>query len=188
MMKLKKENLSNFAFIILLAVLIFTPVGFHARVFVTRIFSFSPSVLDKEEQLVLSDYNWNLSGLDEVVFDFKNVERKVVLVNFWATWCPPCVAEMPSLQKLYNDYGEKVEFVLIANDEKEKVKRFLSKKEYDFPVYFEKNSSPEVISPEYIPTTFIIDKAGNVVVEKTGAANWNSTTTRELLDSLIGKE
>lgn len=186
-MRIKRENLWNLAFLVLLALLLFTPVGFHARVFVSRIFSNSPTLLGAEEQLLLANYNWELSDLDDKSYNFKNVEDKVVLVNFWATWCPPCVAEMPSLQELYNDYGDEVEFVLIAHDERDKVKRFLNKKEYSFPVYFEISSSPDALSPEYIPTTFIIDKMGNIVVEKTGAANWNSTATRELLENLVKK-
>ncbi len=184
-MKLKKENLSNFAFIVLLALLLFTPVGFHARVFVSRIFSFSPSELKEEEQFTLSSYNWKLTTIHGEVFDFQATKGKVILVNFWATWCPPCVAEMPSLQQLYTDYNGQIEFVMVANEEPEKVKLFLSKKNYDFPTYFERSARPQLLSAEHIPTTFIIDKTGKIVVEKTGAANWNSTATRDLLENLV---
>lgn len=184
-MRIKRENLSNFAFVLVVLLILFTPIGFHARVFVSRIFSFSPAVLDADEQQFLSNYNWALTELGEESFDFKNFEGKVVIVNFWATWCPPCVAEMPSLQELYNDYGEEVAFVLIAHDEPEKVKKFLIEKEYSFPVYFERNSIPVELTTENIPTTFIIDGKGRIVVKKTGAANWNSKTTRELLENLV---
>ncbi len=186
-MKLKKENLSNFAFIILLALLLFTPVGFHVRVFVSRIFSFSPSALDQEDQLALLNFNWTLSNSSGEALDFKDLKGKVVLVNYWATWCPPCVAEMPGLQDLYNDYRGKVDFVFVAHDEGEKVRNFMGKKEYSFPVYFEKSSSPDVLSTESIPTTFIIDKKGKIVVQKTGAADWNGNATRELLERLLAE-
>ncbi|TMM53373.1 TlpA family protein disulfide reductase [Maribacter algarum] len=186
-MKLKKENLSNFAFIIVLALLLFTPLGFHIRVLTSRIFSFSPYTIDKEDQLILSCYNWKLSNARGEVFNFKDVEGKVVLVNYWATWCPPCVGEMPSLQELYNEYGDKVEFVFVAHDEGEKVKDFMSKKEYNFPVYFEKSSSPIVLSTKSIPTTFIIDKKGKIVVRKTGAADWNGNSTWEILERLLAE-
>jgi len=56
---------------------------------------------------------------------------------------------------------------------------------YSFPVYFENSFVPDVLSAESIPTTFIIDKKGKIVVNKTGAANWNSTKTRTLIESLI---
>lgn len=184
-MRIKRETISNLVFVLILALLLFTPVGFHARVLVSKIFSFSPSELNKEEQLLLSSYNWELSGLNNETFDFKNVEGKVVLVNFWATWCPPCVAEMPSLQELHADYGDQVKFVMIANDEREKVKVFLEDKGYDFTVYFETTAAPKQLASTSIPTTFIIDKKGKIVIRKTGAANWNSTSTRELLENLL---
>ncbi|MEP3211524.1 MAG: TlpA disulfide reductase family protein [Maribacter sp.] len=186
-MKLKKENLSNFAFIVLLALLLFTPVGFHARVLVSRLFSFSPSELNEEEQFTLSNYNWELSTVNGETFDFKDTKGKVVLVNFWATWCSPCVAEMPSLHELYTDYHDQIEFVMVANDDPEKVKLFFNSKHYDFPTYFERTARPTVLSADHIPTTFIIDRTGKIVVEKTGAANWNSIATRDLLENLIAR-
>lgn len=184
-MKLTKNQLTNAAVIVLLALFLFTPVGFHLRVYISRLFSFSPSVLAVDERLVLTNYNWQLTNTEGDSFDFNEVRGKVVLVNFWATWCPPCVAEMPSLQKLFNDYGDKVVFVIVAQDEKKKVSSFLNKKEYSFPVYFENTSSPDLLSTEYIPTTYIIDKRGEIVVQTTGSKNWNSNTTRELLDKLL---
>lgn len=184
-MKIKRETLSNFAFILLLAVLLFTPVGFHARVLVAKIFSFSPALLEKEEQFVLSDYNWHLSRLDGESVDFENLQGKVVLLNFWATWCPPCIAEMPSLDQLHEDFGDKVVFVLVAHDKTEKVKKFINEKGYSFPVYFEKSAAPDVLATKTIPTTFIINKKGKIVIKKTGAADWNSATTRELLETLV---
>lgn len=184
-MRIKRETLSNFAFLLVIAVVLFTPVGFHARVIVSRIFSFSPSELDEKEQVLLSNYSWELSGLRDETFEFENLEGDVVLVNFWATWCPPCVAEMPSLQDLYTDYNEQVKFVMIEHDEREKVKIFMEQQGYSFPIYFESGSTPKLLATESIPTTFIIDKKGKIVIKKTGAANWNSATTRELLENLI---
>ncbi len=187
-MKLTKNQLTNAALIVFFALFLFTPVGFHLRVYVSRLFSFSPSVLAVDKRLVLTDYTWQLIDLEGGPFDFKEVKGKVVLVNFWATWCPPCVAEMPSLQELFDDYGDKVAFVIVAQDEKGKVSDFLNKKGYTFPVYFENSPSPDLLLPEYIPTTYIIGKRGELVVEKTGVANWNSKSTRELLDQLLGED
>lgn len=186
-MKISKEQLTNAGFVIVLALILFTPLGFHARVFVSKIVAFSPSVLDADEQVVLPNYNWKLTSLADQSYNFETAKGKVILINFWATWCPPCVAEMPVLQELYDDYGEKVEFVFVAHDEQEKVSSFLAKKGYNFPVYFENTKTPNLLSSTSIPTTYIIDTTGKIVVEKTGAANWNSATTRELLDTLIAK-
>jgi len=109
----------------------------------------------------------------------------VVVVNFWATWCPPCVAELPSLVKLYADYGDNVRFVLVNNEQPQKVSEFLKKKNYSVPVYFEKSRTPEVLRSKSIPATYILNKSGKIVVDEKGAANWDSESTRNLLDQLL---
>ena len=187
-MKLRKEKLTNFAVIVFLALLLFTPVGFHARVFMTRLISFSPTVLSKEERLRLTDYSWKLLRLNGEKVDLKDLEGRVVLINFWATWCPPCVAEMPSLDNLFEDYGADVEFVLVAHDDPKRVSAFLARKDYDFPVFFEAGRPPGELRVESIPTTYLIDRNGHVRVKKIGAADWNSTAVRELLSELIKEE
>lgn len=187
MKRISKRQLSNIGFILLLGLFFLTPLGFHVKVLVNRIVSFSPPILSAEEQLEVTDFNWHLRSLNGDSFDFKTAKEKVVFVNFWATWCPPCVAEMPDLQELYSDYSEEVVFLFVAHDEQENVSDFLEKKDYKLPVYFESSPTPEIISPEYLPTTYIIDKQGKLKVVKTGAANWNSEKIRTLLDELLGK-
>ena len=184
-MKVTKEQFKNLAFIVLLGLIVFTPLGFYPRVFVARLLAFSPSEIEEPEQQLLYNYQWQLSDLDGNSLNFSDLKGRVILVNSWATWCPPCVAEMPSLQELYLDYHDKIEFVFVTSDDQEKVHEFLKRKAYTFPSYFESSQSPELLSSEKIPTTYIIDAKGKIVVEKTGAANWNSISTRELLDKLI---
>ncbi|MFS4494691.1 TlpA family protein disulfide reductase [Maribacter sp. 2308TA10-17] len=184
-MKFTKEQLTNFTFIIVLGIILFTPVGFHIRVFVSKIISFSPTELDVEDQVILSDYDWKLIDKDGNLFDFNNTRGKVVLVNFWATWCPPCVAEMPSLHSLYIDYADKIEFVLVTNEDQEKIANFLLKNKYDFPVYFEQKSRPISLSSTSIPTTYLIDANGKIIIKKVGAADWNSDQFRNTLNGLL---
>jgi thiol-disulfide isomerase/thioredoxin len=184
-MRIKRGYLSNFAFILVFLLIVFTPIGFHLKVYFSRIFSFSPSELKVEEQVALSDYNWNLYDIQGNGYDFKNTKGKVILVNFWATWCPPCVAEMPSLQKLYNDYGDKVDFVLVTYDDKEKVRNFLSENNYSFPVYFERNNRPVSLASNSIPTTYLIDKKGVIIIKEIGAADWNSSISRNTINGLL---
>ncbi|RUA12580.1 MAG: TlpA family protein disulfide reductase [Flavobacteriia bacterium] len=184
-----KKNLSNiifFAFIIFL----FTPYGLPVRALLikgvsyvtTRVFNME---IDESERVDLSTYNWNLSDTQGNAVDFNDYKGKVVLVNFWATWCPPCVAEMPSYQDLYNDYKDKMEFVFVASDDQGKVMKFLADKGYKLPVYFQTSKAPEELRSNSLPTTFIIDKKGRIVVDKTGAADWNSGKVRDMLDDLI---
>ena len=103
----------------------------------------------------------------------------------WATWCPPCVAEMPSLQDLYNDYKDQVVFVFVTSEGAEKVTPFMEKNNYNLPIYNMMSKEPDLLSTQSIPTTYLINKKGEIVIKKTGAANWNSTKVRNQLDELI---
>ena len=184
-MKITTKNLVNALFILLLGVILFTPIGFYMKVQVNRLLAFSPSTLDTDHVLQMRSYDWYLVDTEGNRTNFKEVKGKIVLVSFWATWCPPCVAELPSFQKLYNKYGEEVKFVFLANDKKEKVNQFLDKKGYTIPVYYSGSETPEVLEHGSIPTTYIIDKNGKIVVKEVGAADWASEKVFALLDQLI---
>ncbi|MEC3966071.1 TlpA disulfide reductase family protein [Flagellimonas halotolerans] len=188
-MKITKEQIGNAIWILAIVLILFTPLGFYPRVWVNKIVAtvISPSTVDKDEQTRLKNYNWNLVDLKGKSTNLQSKQGEVILVNVWATWCPPCVAELPGFVELYSDYKNKVEFAFVANDEKQKVEAFLKKKGYDLPVYFQASATPKELESSSIPVTYIIDKKGNVVVDKTGAANWNSDKTRSLLDKLISE-
>ncbi|PRX53211.1 TlpA family protein disulfide reductase [Flagellimonas meridianipacifica] len=186
-MRLSKEQIGNLIWIVVILLILFTPVGFHARVLVGRIFAFDADVIEVEERKQLNNYQWSLLDIEGNPSNLESYNNKVVVVNFWATWCPPCIAEMPSFAKLYEDYGDKVDFFFIANDEKEKVIAFLEKKGYKLPVYFEISQTPEMLTSKSIPATFILNKSGKIVVEERGVADWNSQSTRKLLDDLLAE-
>ena len=186
-MKLNKKQWTNIAFIIGLILILFTPLGFHARVLVGRLLSTSAAVLKTELQMPVENYDWQLVDAKGNKFNFENTKGKVVLVNFWATWCPPCVAEMPSLQSLYNDYNDKVVFMFVAQDKVEKVSAFIAKKEYSLPVYYSKTEAPSILTSKTIPTTYVINKEGKIIIAKTGVADWNSNKTRKILDQLLAE-
>ncbi|WP_420321965.1 TlpA family protein disulfide reductase [Flagellimonas sp.] len=184
-MKLTKEQLGNVLWILVIILIVFTPVGFHVRVFVGKLFATSADVVKTEKQQTLANYNWQLMDLEGNQTNLESNKGEVLLVNLWATWCPPCVAELPSIAKLYQDYGEKVKFVLVTSESQEKVMKFLQKKEYDLPVYFERSQVPYELRSGSIPATYIINKSGKIVVDEKGAANWNSESIRDLLDQLL---
>lgn len=182
-----KKNIWNiifFGFIIFL----FTPYGVPVKSILikgvsfvtTRVFNME---VEETERIKLSTYDWQLIGLQRGIVNFDKFKGKVIVVNYWATWCPPCIAEMPSLQALYNDYKSDVVFLFIANDDKEKVKLFMEKNKYTFPVYFMTSENPPELDSNSLPTTYIIGKNGKIVVEKIGAADWNSKKVRNILDT-----
>lgn len=98
-----------------------------------------------------------------------------LVVNFWATWCPPCKSEMPHFEALYKEYGDRVEFMMIdltdgTRDTEESVKQFISDNGYSFPVYLDSDMDAAMAySIQSIPTTIFFDGEGNIVEYKVGA-------------------
>lgn len=182
---MKKGRIINLLLLAAIALVLFTPLGFHLKVLVNRIISFNPVPVEEREQQVLESYDWKLQDLQGRSSNLVEAEGKVILINFWASWCPPCVAEMPDLDNLYADYKKDVSFYFVARDQKVKVNAFLDKHGYNLPVYYESGFTPDQLYSGALPTTFIIDKKGHIVVAKTGSASWNSPATRKLLDDLI---
>lgn len=187
-MKLKnflKKQWSNILFIIFLILLIIPQTRMPIQVFVQRIISFSPSEVKETKRETLENYQWTMLDLNRERVDFSASKNKVAVINMWATWCPPCVAEMPSFQKLYNDYGEKVDFYFITSEEVDRIERFMNKHNYNLPIYLQTHEAPEKLESRLLPTTFVISKSGEIVVKETGSADWNSKKTRNLLNRLL---
>jgi len=155
------------------------------QVFLQRAISFSPSETSVKKRETLQDYQWPLLTADNRQVNLTGSKNKVVIINLWATWCPPCVAEMPAFQKLYNDYGNQVDFYFITSESPEKVAGFMEKNNYSLPVYFQQYQAPEQLESRALPTTFVISDTGEIVVRETGAADWNSKKTRQILDRLL---
>ena len=139
--------------------------------------------------IFLDDKDWNLTFTDFLGNEKKlsSFNDKPLLVNFWATWCPPCVAELPSLQKLYDKYKDDAYFVFISNESVEIVDRFMADNEYSIPCYFGDDDASTLFVASVIPTTYLINK-GHLIISKTGAANWDSRSFFKLMDELIGED
>ena len=119
-MKFLKKHKKSILFVLILALIVFTPLGFNLKVLIHKYIHFNPSEIAQEEQITLNNYNWQLRDLKDAKIDFNAYRNKVIVVNFWATWCPPCVAEMPSFQELYDSYKNEVVFLFVANDKSRK--------------------------------------------------------------------
>jgi len=186
-MKLSKQQIKNGIWILAIGLILFTPIAFHFRVWIIGQISshISAGVVEKDLRSELGDYQWQLVDLKGNPMEFRTLKGEVILVNIWATWCPPCVAEFPSFVKLHQDYGDKLAFVFVARDDPKKVEAFLQRKGYELPVYYPVSDPPTEFSGSSIPATYIIGKSGEIAVDEKGAANWNSRQTRELLDALL---
>lgn len=180
-----RKKVSNLLWLLLFFVILFTPLGTTLKIWVNRIVSFAPSITQADERSSLSSYNWMLRDFEGNTVNFNRFGDTVVLVNFWATWCPPCIAEMPSLQELYTSYGDRVTFLFVTSETPEVVAAFMQKHDYDLPVYFPVDAPPPELRSNSIPATYLISIDGSIVIDKTGAAQWNSPSVRSLLDDLI---
>ena len=178
---------SNVLFLVVVTVLLFTEVGKDASVFVKRIFLMQPEIEGTTEiaRLDASGYNWVVSDLEGNTHSFTEFKGKVVFLNFWATWCPPCRAELPSIQELYEQYGDRVAFLLVSSESNEAVSSFVAKKGYDFPVYTVAGGVPGLLYSQSIPATYIINKNGGLVLVKRGAVAWDGDKTTSLIDNLL---
>lgn len=180
MKKILKKHWSNIIFVIAV-VLILHPTS---KEWILRTIAFSPSLNSKQE--VLSDFDWKLRGLNTENTQLENLKGKVIFVNFWATWCPPCRAELPAIQNLYNEYKDEVVFLFMTQESEKVVLDFFDKHQYNLPVYNSVSSVPiELAATNSIPATYILNKKGEIVLSKTGAADWDSDKTKRIIEELI---
>jgi len=177
-----KKHWSNIIFVILIISLL-NP---SSKEWFIKTIAFSPSLDSKV--ISLQNSSWELKGLNTDNINLADFSGKVVFVNFWATWCPPCRAEMPAIQNLYAAYKEEVVFLLVTNECLTEVQPFFNKYNYDLPVYNSLSKIPiELNTTNSIPATYIINKKGNIVLSKTGAANWDSSKSFKMIDALLSE-
>lgn len=129
--------------------------------------------------------DWVLVDLEEKQSNFSAAHGKITIVNLWATWCPPCVAEMPSLQKLYDRYENQLAFYFISNEKPEKLKQFLKSKNYNLPVYLPASNYPKEFDSNSLPTTYVLDQDGNIIIEEVGAHDWFSDGFLKKIDGML---
>lgn len=136
-----------------------------------------------------ASYDIQITDLNDHTSEFADLKGKVIFLDLWATWCAPCVAELPSIERLYEHFkNEKdIAFVLISNEELEKVKRYVERKSLQAPYYLTnpENPVPEVYRTNFIPATYIISKNGEIRYKKVGAEIWDSESFISFLEQLL---
>jgi thiol-disulfide isomerase/thioredoxin len=115
-------------------------------------------------------------------------EGKVVFINFWASWCPPCVAEMPDIERLYQQFkgDERVVFMMV-NLDNDPAKRdaFIERKNFDLPFYALAGNIPPELQSQAIPATYVVDKRGVVVMSRQGMASYTGDSFISWLQSRL---
>lgn len=136
------------------------------------------------------DYQMNLVDASGLQSDLHDLKGKVVFINFWATWCPPCIAEMPSLQVLHDKFkdNKEVAFLFIDVDNNPaKSKKFMENKKLTLPIYFVQGNIPAELFQGNLPTTIILDKEGNIAHRTLGMADYSGDDVVNFLKNLQAK-
>lgn len=189
--KIKKRDIIELSIVVLVFAVIFL-TNSQAEVFgrvqgvVLKTGIFNAGGLDEEEFLKAA-YNFKVTNEDGQVIDIETLRGKTIFLNIWATWCPPCVAEMPSINALYQDFenNENVVFLMISEDKDfNKAKDWIVSKELDLPIYQLASPLPDLYETGFVPSTFVISPKEKVVVRKTGMANYDTKRFRNLLNRL----
>ena len=125
-----------------------------------------------------------LAGDSIKVSDFSG---KITLFNFWATWCPPCRAEMPSIERLYKQMsGTNFRIIAVnAGENRSQVASFIEKNKYTFPIYLdESNALSSIFAARGLPSTYLVNKEGKVIAVRIGAMEYDQAELIKLLKEL----
>jgi peroxiredoxin len=132
--------------------------------------------------------DFQLSDLDEQLLRLQDQRGKVVLLNFWATWCHPCLQEMPLMEQLYQALRQRpfVMWAVAMKEDREKVAPFMDKHHFQFTALLDRDGA---VSARYklrgLPTTYLIDCHGNTVGWSVGPQEWTSEAIHTLLAALL---
>ena len=145
----------------------------------------------KEMDITLIDFDANLlqfEDLEGFQFSLRDFRGKTLFINYWATWCNPCLAEMPSMVELYNHYkyNEDIVFLYLSKENRNTIINYIPKDETlsQLPLY-KIISDDELFSTRGIPTTFIVDSSGEVVVKDVGSAIWSDQSVIDYLNNIL---
>lgn len=137
-----------------------------------------------------ADLNFELSDGQGDILDVRTLKGQTIFINIWATWCAPCVAEMPGInalrQKFKNDPN--VHFLMISEDRNlQTALTWVDKKGFDLPIYETSTPLPAMYETGFVPSTFVISPEGEIVVKHTGLANYDTRKFRKLLSKLSAR-
>ena len=135
------------------------------------------------ESLGTLDRQFTLEHLDGTPLDASSLEGKPIFLHIWASWCPPCIAELPDIQRLVQSVSpEEVAFLLVSVDKNAyQARQFLQKNGYTLPVYRFTETLSAGIQYNVIPTTYIIAPSGKIIYKHEGLAQYNHEEFKDFL-------
>lgn len=195
--KEKKTKVNTRSFIewgiIISVILILYLTGWHTQVIGTlqrgilATGLISPSLPDSTAQFQKASLDFYFTDENGSTKSLADFEGDVIFLNVWATWCPPCIAEMPSINSLHKQLNnnQEISFVMVSMDEDfEKAKEFMKARGYDLPIYHYRGKDRTTYESTVIPTTYIISPDSKIVLEKRGFAKYDTEEFQLFLTKL----
>ena len=186
-MKINKKTILNVVLILFILSFFVTPIGYYGKIWLNRVFAFSPEIIDKGEQQKITDYDWKLKDAEWNFFNFEKSKGKVIFINLWASWGLPSEAELASIQELYDKYKDEVDFYIITNEERAPVEAFMEEHEFTFPVTYLIIGEKMPIDPSEVPSSYLIDRSGSIVIHEEGISDWSTNKVYKLMERLIAE-
>ena len=190
-MNLNKMIRSNVGFILCCILVLSLFVSTDAKTFVLKSLLktglYSPDV-DSAPNTGMDASALSFKSLDGRIINLSEEKGKVIFINFWTTWCPPCRAEMPSINSLYEKVGKNsnVLFLMVDADNKlVQANKFMKKRSFQLPVFGAVSPIPEQIFAGALPTTLIISPRGEIVFRHEGIANYDSQKLISFIRGLL---
>lgn len=112
-----KKRKWDLVFVVFIGLLFIPSVRMPVQVFIQRIIASSPDELTENQKIAVESYDWELLSMNGETVNFSESIGKPVVLNLWATWCPPCIAEMPALQNLYDSFKNEVDFYFVSSED-----------------------------------------------------------------------
>lgn len=139
-----------------------------------------PRIEIKEEKI---SYNFEAIKLENKESSIVSSEEdRLIFINFWSTYCSPCIKELPLISKLQEEEKENCDFYIIGLDTPERQEKFLRRKGFSFPPYYLNVAGyPENLQTRIIPTTYLL-KGNKVILKHEGSANWNVEEVKSLIN------
>lgn len=181
-----KKTIINVLLILLVLSFFVTPLGYWGKLLLNQITATAAKPLPLKKITSIDSYQWRLKDENWNFFSFEKSRGRVSVIVFWASWIlPACEAEMKSLQALYDTFGNRIDYYIITNEEREPVIAFMKKHELNFPITYQIIGDPSPLPIPKPPSSYIIDASGNMVYKKEGITDWGSKKTFAFIEELL---
>lgn len=189
---IKKNGFSTLLIALLLAMFIFPDVKswFLRQVASTGILNPKIEKTESSKQSSIAVSEFSVADLQGKSLSTSELKGKVVFINFWASWCPPCRAEFPSIQKFYDQYksNENIVFLTINMDDKPELgTAYLQKENLNVPFWIPSGTIPQEVFSGALPTTLLLDKTGKIRMKHTGVADYSTASFYKQIDDLMAE-